>query len=327
MRIAQPIHRIVVAIAVAAVVAATTAAASPPSSSALPSSSASPPPPPPPPPSASPSLFRSFSSLPHRPELHVIAGPSVSAPPAFLAGASMVLEAEDVGNHRFTYCSEEVRYRLVWTTTARSNFKHLLYNARKNTQKVCQSADPTLLRERTPTWMWRDYWESLCNIWAAERWQQTSTTMKVNRAANLEANMHTSGSVSFATHQSRLEVFDKTHKKKGTNQYVSNRAREVVESYSQQMTEKYAEEEEQPQLDPEVWVAASGARKKGHVYGFGHSMDTSRTSAFTTLGAPGTLSEMMGFILDTISILESRLAQTMESRMAQMMQVQVSNTV
>ncbi|MQM20877.1 hypothetical protein Taro_053908 [Colocasia esculenta] len=187
--------------------------------------------------------------------------------------------------------------------------------------------------------MRRDYWESLCNIWAAERWQQTSTTMKVNQAANLEANMHTSGSVSFATHQSRLEnelkrpptfqeVFDKTHKKKGTDQYISERAREVAESYSQKMTEKYAGEEERPQLDPEVWVAASGAPKKGHVYGFGHSIDTSRvlsgasssasqTSAFTTAGAPGTSpSEMMGFIRDEIFGLESRLAETMESRLA-----------
>ncbi|MQM02261.1 hypothetical protein Taro_035022 [Colocasia esculenta] len=157
---------------------------------------------------------------------------------------------------------------------------------RKNAQKVCQSADPTLWRKRAPTWMRRDYWESLCNIWATERWQQTSTTMKVNREANPEANMHTSGSISFATHQSRLEkelkrpptfqeVFDKTHKKKGTDQYIRYRAREVA-SYSQQMIEKYVGEEEQPQLDPEVWVAASGAPKKGHVYGFGHSMDTSR---------------------------------------------------
>ncbi|MQL98789.1 hypothetical protein Taro_031512 [Colocasia esculenta] len=175
--------------------------------------------------------------------------------------------------------------------------------------------------------MRRDYWESLCNIWATERWQQTSTAMKMYQAANPEANMHTSGSVSFATHQSRLEVFDKTHKKKGADQYISDRAREVAESYSLQMTEKYAREEEQPQLDPEVWVAASGAPKKGHVYSFGHSMDMSRvlsgasssasqTSAFTTAGAPSTSpSEMMGFIRDEISGLESRLAQTMESRL------------
>ncbi|MQL77754.1 hypothetical protein Taro_010179 [Colocasia esculenta] len=75
------------------------------------------------------------------------------------------------------------------------------------------------------------------------------------------------------------------------------------------MAEKYTREEEQPKLDPEVWVATSGAPKKGHVYGFGHNMDTSRvlsgtsssgshaTGAFTTLGAPATSpSEMMGFI-------------------------------
>ncbi|MQM21412.1 hypothetical protein Taro_054452 [Colocasia esculenta] len=189
--------------------------------------------------------------------------------------------------------------------------------------------------------MGRDYWEGLCNIWAIwaiERWQETSTTMKVNRAANLEANKHISGSVSFATHQSRLEkelkrpptfqeVFDKTHKKKGTDQYISNRAREVAESYSQQMTEKYAGEEEQPQLDPEVWVAASSAPKKGHVYGFGHSMDTNMvlsvasslgsqaTGAFTTPGALGTSpSKMMGFIRDEISSLESRLVHTMHTQ-------------
>ncbi|MQM05066.1 hypothetical protein Taro_037871 [Colocasia esculenta] len=165
------------------------------------------------------------------------AGPSVFTPPAFLAGVSMVPVAEDVvslperggrfyngslfndfqmnvqellyqmfmSNYRFTRPSDEVRSRSVWTTTTRSNYKHLLYNARKNAQRVCQSPDPTLWRERTPTWMRREYWEGLCNIWAAKRWLKTSTTMKVNRAANPEANKHISGSVSFATHQSRLE--------------------------------------------------------------------------------------------------------------------------
>ncbi|MQL70060.1 hypothetical protein Taro_002356 [Colocasia esculenta] len=134
--------------------------------------------------------------------------------------------------------------------------------------------DSTLWREHAPTWMRRDYWQRLCNIWAEERWHETSTTMKVNRAANLEANKHTSGSISFATHQSRLEnelkwpptfqeVFDKLHKKKGTDQYVSDKAQEVAESYSQQMIEKYVGEEKQPQLDLEA------------------------TSAFTTPGAPG----------------------------------------
>ncbi|MQL79881.1 hypothetical protein Taro_012323 [Colocasia esculenta] len=169
--------------------------------------------------------------------------------------------------------------------------------------------------------------------------------MKVNRAANLEANKHTSGSISFATHQSRLEkelkrpptfqeVFDKTHKKKGMNQYISDRAREIANSYSQQMIEKYAGKEEQPQLDLEVWVAEFGAPKKGHV------IDTSRvlsgasssgsqaTSAFTTPGAPGTsLSEMMGFIQDEISGLESRLVHTMYTQVSNTVQAQLSQDI
>ncbi|MQM18267.1 hypothetical protein Taro_051256 [Colocasia esculenta] len=53
------------------------------------------------------------------------------------------------------------------------------------------------------------------------------------------------------------EVFDKTHKKKRTNQYISDTSREVAE---------------QVQIDPEVWVAASGAPKKDHVYGFWHNI-------------------------------------------------------
>ncbi|MQM18493.1 hypothetical protein Taro_051487 [Colocasia esculenta] len=108
-------------------------------------------------------------------------------------------------------------------------------------------------------------------------------------------------------------------------------------SYSQHMIEKYAEEEEELQLYPEVWVAASGAPKNGHVYGFRHSLDTSRvlsstsslgsqaTSAFTTLGAPGTSpSEMMGFIRDGIYGLESRLVHTMHTQVSDAVQAQLS---
>ena len=97
------------------------------------------------------------------------------------------------------------------------------------------------------------------------------------------------------------------------------------------MTEKYVGEDEQPPLDPEVWVAASGAPKKGHVYGFGHSIDTSRvlsggsssgsqTSAFHAgVGTPGTSpGQLMGFIDSRISGLESRLTDSMETRLAQM---------
>ncbi|MQL99230.1 hypothetical protein Taro_031953 [Colocasia esculenta] len=95
------------------------------------------------------------------------------------------------------------------------------------------------------------------------------------------------------------ELFDETHKKKGTNDYISEKAREVVESYSRGMDERYGDDSQHPELDPDIWVAASGAPKKGHVYGFGHSLGTTRvisscsssvshaTSPFTTPAALG----------------------------------------
>ncbi|MQM14540.1 hypothetical protein Taro_047473 [Colocasia esculenta] len=124
------------------------------------------------------------------------------------------------------------------------------------------------------------------------------------------------------------------------DQYIRDRAREVADSYSQQMIEKYAGEEEQLQLDLEIWVAASSATKKGHVYGFGHNIYTSRvlsgtsssasqaTSAFTTPDALGTSpSEIMGFIRDEISSLESCLPQTMQMQVSNTIQAQLSQAL
>ncbi|MQL68209.1 hypothetical protein Taro_000488 [Colocasia esculenta] len=158
--------------------------------------------------------------------------------------------------------------------------------------------------------MRKEYWTELCNIWVAEKWNENSSKAKQNRAAHPEANVHTSGSVSFATLKARLEVqfkrppqfqelFDETHKKKGANDYISEKAQEVAESYSRGMDERYGDDSQCPEWDPHIWVAASWAPKKGHVYSFGHSLGTTRvisscsssvsyaTSPFTTPAAPG----------------------------------------
>ncbi|MQL79941.1 hypothetical protein Taro_012407, partial [Colocasia esculenta] len=72
-----------------------------------------------------------------------------------------------------------------------------------------------------------------------------------------------------------------------------------MESYSRGMDERYRDDNQRPELDPDIWVAASGAPKRGHVYGFGHNLGTARvisscsssvshvTSPFTTPAAPG----------------------------------------
>ncbi|MQM10354.1 hypothetical protein Taro_043244, partial [Colocasia esculenta] len=46
----------------------------------------------------------------------------------------------------------------------------------------------------------------LCVIWGGEKWNENSAKAKLNRVAHPEANVHTSGSVSFATHKVRLTV-------------------------------------------------------------------------------------------------------------------------
>ncbi|MQM10427.1 hypothetical protein Taro_043321, partial [Colocasia esculenta] len=217
---------------------------------------------------------------------------------------------EGYKNLRFTEHSHELCARFAWTSTARANCKHLIYNVRKTAERACASTDKNEWKEHGPVWMRKEYWTELCNIWGAEKWSENSNKAKQSRAAHPEANVHTSSSVSFATHKARLEVqlkrppqfqelFDETHKKKGTNDYISEKAREVAESYSRGMDERYGVDNQRPELDPDILVAASGAPKKGHVYGFGHSLGTTRvisscsssvshaTSSFTTPAAPG----------------------------------------
>ncbi|MQM13325.1 hypothetical protein Taro_046251 [Colocasia esculenta] len=190
-------------------------------------------------------------------------------------------------NHRFREHSDELHARSAWTTTATANFKHLWYNVRRNAERVRASTDKNQWKEHWPVWMRKEYWMELCMIWGGEKWNENSAKAKLNRAAHPEANIHTSGFVSFATHKPRLEaqlkrphqfqeLFDQTHRKQGTDDCISEKAREVAESYSRGMDERYGDNNQRPELDPDILVAASGAPKKGHVYGFGHSLGTTR---------------------------------------------------
>ncbi|MQM17187.1 hypothetical protein Taro_050154, partial [Colocasia esculenta] len=55
------------------------------------------------------------------------------------------------------------------------------------------------------------------------------------------------------------EVFERTHKKKGTDLYVSTRSQEVVEAYMRQITDKNGEDiNQEPVIDCEAWIAAAG---------------------------------------------------------------------
>ncbi|MQM03818.1 hypothetical protein Taro_036609, partial [Colocasia esculenta] len=187
--------------------------------------------------------------------------------------------------YAFTRPEDLPRARAVWESTAHTNLRKSMYEARDKAMKTTCSWDPMAWLDYGPVLLRRDYWESLCHRWATGPWQERSQATKRNRETHLEKNVHISGSVSYATHNKKLhqeleraptfrELFDRTHKRKGTDDYVSESARTIAETYDRTMEDRYVEGTPQPDLDPEVWVDAAGGPRKGRVYGFGDSLDT-----------------------------------------------------
>ncbi|MQM17684.1 hypothetical protein Taro_050658 [Colocasia esculenta] len=139
--------------------------------------------------------------------------------------------------------------------------------------------------------MRRDYWESLYHRWATGPWQERSQVAKRNRAAHPEKNVHTSGSVSYATHNQKMrheleraptfrKLFDRTHKRKGTDDYVSKSAR--TKTYDRMMVDRYVEGTPQPDLDLEAWVDAAGGRGRAEF-----APPAYASSSAVTLGSGG----------------------------------------
>ncbi|MQM22100.1 hypothetical protein Taro_055148 [Colocasia esculenta] len=177
------------------------------------------------------------------------------------------------------------RARVVWESTAQTNFRKSIWEGRDKATKTTGSRDPTAWMDYGLVWLRRDYWESLYHRWATGPWQERSHAAKRNRATHPEKNVHTSGSVSYVTHNQKLrhelecapnfrELYDQTHKRKETDDYVSESARTITETYDRTMADCYVEGTPQPDLDLEAWVDATGGPRKGRVYGFGDSLDT-----------------------------------------------------
>ncbi|MQM09731.1 hypothetical protein Taro_042608, partial [Colocasia esculenta] len=172
----------------------------------------------------------------------------------------------DMFTRRFAFTRPEdlPRARAVWESTAHTNLRKSMWEARDKAMKTTGNRDPMA---------WLDYGP------------QRSQAAIRNRSTHPEKNVHTSGSVSYATHSQKLhhefervptfrELFDRTYKQKGTDDYVSESARTIAETYDRMMAERYVEGTPQPDLDPDAWVDAAGGPRKGRVYGFGDSLDT-----------------------------------------------------
>ncbi|MQL74409.1 hypothetical protein Taro_006779, partial [Colocasia esculenta] len=185
----------------------------------------------------------------------------------------------------FTRPEDLPRARAVWESTAQTNLRKSKWEAWDKAMKTTGNRDPMALLDYGPRW-------------ATGPWQERSQAAKRNRSTHLEKNVHTSGSVSYATHSQKLhheleraptfrELFDRTHKRKGTDDYVSESAHTIAETYDRTMADRYVEGTPQPDLDPEAWVDAAGGQRKGRVYGFGDSLDTTpMLSSYASSVAP-----------------------------------------
>ncbi|MQL75319.1 hypothetical protein Taro_007689, partial [Colocasia esculenta] len=106
--------------------------------------------------------------------------------------------------YAFTRPEDLPRARVVWESTAQTNLRKSMWEARNKAMKTTDNRDPMAWLDYGPVWMRRDYWESLCERWATGPWQERSQAAKRNRSTHLEKNVHTSGSVSYATHNQKL---------------------------------------------------------------------------------------------------------------------------
>ncbi|MQL86534.1 hypothetical protein Taro_019063 [Colocasia esculenta] len=97
------------------------------------------------------------------------------------------------------------RARAIWESTAQTNLRKSMYEARDKAMKTRSNRDPMAWLDYGPVWLRRDYWESLCERWATGPWQERSQAAKRNRSTHLEKNVHTSGFVSYATHNQKLD--------------------------------------------------------------------------------------------------------------------------
>ncbi|MQL79974.1 hypothetical protein Taro_012426 [Colocasia esculenta] len=205
----------------------------------------------------------------------------------------------DMFTRRFGFTRPEdlPRARAVWEITAQTNLRKSMWEVRDKAMKTTSNQDPMAWVDYGHVWLRRDYWESLCERWAVGSWQQRSQAAIRNRATQPEKNVHTSGSVSYATHSKKLhhdleraptfrELFDRTHKRKGTDDYVTESARTIA-MYDRTMAKRYTESTPQPDLDADSWVEAAGVLRKGRVYSFGDSLDTHRVlSSYASSIAP-----------------------------------------
>ncbi|MQM15460.1 hypothetical protein Taro_048404, partial [Colocasia esculenta] len=73
------------------------------------------------------------------------------------------------------------------------------------------------------------------------------------------------------------ELFEHTHRRKNIGDFVSQKEKEVMETYAEQMVDRHGSDSTQhPEFDAMAWLAAIVQPKKGRVFEFGSGLDADR---------------------------------------------------
>ncbi|MQL91599.1 hypothetical protein Taro_024214 [Colocasia esculenta] len=142
----------------------------------------------------------------------------------------------------FTRPKDLPRARAVWESTAQTNLRKSMWEALDKATKTTGNRDPMAWLDYGPVWLRRDYWESLCECWATGPWQERSQVVKRNRSTHPEKNHY-----ELERAPTFRELFDRSHKRKGTDDYVSESACTIAfyfvlhETYDRTMVDRYAE--------------------------------------------------------------------------------------
>ncbi|XP_039137411.1 uncharacterized protein LOC120274941 [Dioscorea cayenensis subsp. rotundata] len=177
--------------------------------------------------------------------------------------------------------------RAIWETTCKERLRGMLEEERKRAMRHFGVSEISKCKGYNVGWIQLDIWDRLVSdVWTTDAWKNRSINGKRNRMTEKDGSItkHTGGSIPFMVHAERMEkqlnrkptygeLFNRTHKReKGQGDFVDHKSKNVCESYTSSMSQKYGPDEaNHHEFDPEVWCDAIGGQgtTRTHFYGFG----------------------------------------------------------
>ncbi|KAH1221130.1 hypothetical protein GmHk_12G034621 [Glycine max] len=180
--------------------------------------------------------------------------------------------------------------KLIWRPEEENEIKKV-FNS-KASHKLFEMFRDAQNENKRPYWIGDRVWNNMLSHWNAPEYHSKCARAKKNRASEKGGCMHTGGSISLHDHAIRLleelgqsvyvdEVFQQTHLRKDTSQFVDDRSRRTHEEFEARLSQagsnaaSSVDESQLTPLDPveeqrlrsRCWVAAARPKHKGRLYG------------------------------------------------------------